>query len=115
MARRLTQRQREWVKWTLLKSLVPTHLLSLDQAFVLLRVRGPIELLWKWWKMQGQVDEWQTQNEARILCEVSAKLLAVLREHWLRLLTCWDDPHRSTIGISQIVREEARRLSPWLL
>jgi Transposase DDE domain len=102
----VTQRQREWVKWTLLISNVPTHLLSLDQAFVLLRVRWQIELLWKLWKMQGQVDEWQTQNEARILCEVYAKLLAVLLQHWLILLTCWDDPHRSTIGISEIVRDQ---------
>ena len=61
------------------------------------------------------LDEWQTQNLARILCEVYAKLLGVLLQHWLMLLSCWDDPHHSSIGVAEIVREEARRLSAWLL
>ena len=56
--------------------------------------------------MQGQVDEWQTANMARILCEVYAKLLGVLLQHWLMLLSCWDDPHRSTIGVAEIVRDQ---------
>src|SRR6266516_582432 len=79
----------------------------LAEALVLLRVRWQIELVWKLWKMQGQLDEWQTQNVARILCEVYAKLLGVLLQHWLMLLSCWDDPHRSTIGVAEIVRDQA--------
>ncbi len=105
-ATQVTQRQREWACWILLISNVPASLLTLSEAFVLLRVRWQIELVWKLWKMQGQVDEWQTKNEARILCEIYAKLLAVLLQHWLMLLTCWDDPHRSSIGISEMVRDQ---------
>jgi hypothetical protein len=74
----VTQRQRDWATWTLVMSNVPAHLLSLAEAFVLLRMRWQIELVWNLWKMQGQLDEWQTQNVARILCELSAKLLGVL-------------------------------------
>ena len=103
---KVTQRQRHWAQWTLVISNVPSGLLSLAEALVLLRVRWQIELVWKLWKMQGQVDEWQTQNVARILCEMDAKLLGVLLQHWLMLLSCWDDPHRSTIGISEIVRDQ---------
>jgi hypothetical protein len=102
----VTQRQRDWAQWTLVISNVPAHLLSLAEALVLLRVRWQIELVWKLWKMQGQVDEWQTENMARILCEVYAKLLGVLLQHWLMLLSCWDDPHRSTIGVSEMVRDQ---------
>jgi len=102
----VTQRQRDWATWTLVISNVPASLLSLAEAFVLLRVRWQIELVWKLWKMQGQVDEWQTQNLARILCEVYAKLLGVLLQHWLMLLSCWDDPHRSSIGVAEIVRDQ---------
>src|SRR5205807_6456483 len=80
---------------------------SLPEAVVLLRVRGPIELVWKWWKMQGQLDEWQSENVARILCEMYATLLGVLLPPWLMLLSCWDDPHRSVIGVSEIVRDQA--------
>lgn len=102
----VTERQRDWACWRLVISNVPGSLLSLSEAFVLLRVRWQIELMWKLWKMQGQVDEWQTHNEARILCEVYAKLLGVVLQHWLMLLACWDDPHRSTIGVSQIIRDQ---------
>lgn len=102
----VTQRQRDWAQWTLVISNVPAPLLSLAEALVLLRVRWQIELMWKLWKMQGLLDEWQTQNVARILCEVYAKLLGVLLQHWLMLLSCWDDPHRSTIGVSEIVRDQ---------
>src|SRR5437764_2810860 len=102
----VTQRQRDWAEWTLVISNVPACLLSLAEALVVLRVRWQVELVWKLWKMQGQVDEWQTQNLARILCEVYAKLLGVLLQHWLMLLSCWDDPHRSTIGVSEIVRDQ---------
>lgn len=102
----VSQRQRDWAKWTLVISNVPAPLLSLAEALVLLRVRWQIELVWKLWKMQGLLDEWQTQNVARILCEVYAKLLGVVLQHWLMLLSCWDDPHRSTIGVSEIVRDQ---------
>ncbi len=102
----VTQRQREWTRWILLISNVPASLLTLPEAFMLLRVRWQIELVWKLWKMQGQVDEWQTKNEGRILCEVKASLLAVLLQHWLMLLTCWDNPHRSSIGIGEMVRDQ---------
>jgi DDE family transposase len=102
----VTQRQREWACWTLVISTVPAHLLTLSEAFVLLRVRWQIELLWKLWKMQGQVDDWQTTNEERILCEVYAKLLGVLLQHWLMLLSGFDDPHRSTIGVSEMIRDQ---------
>jgi hypothetical protein len=103
----VTQRQRDWARWTLVISNVPVPLLTRAEAFVLLRVRWQIELVWKLWKMQGQLDEWQTENVARILCEVYAKLLGVLLQHWVMLLSCWDDPHRSTIGVSEIVRDQA--------
>jgi hypothetical protein len=56
--------------------------------------------------MQGMVDEWQTKNEARMLCEVYAKLLGLLVQHGVMLLTCWEDPHRSWITVSEIVRDQ---------
>jgi hypothetical protein len=102
----VSQRHREWASWNLLITNVPAGRLTLAEAFVLLRCRWQIELLWKLWKMQGLLDEWQTRNVARILCEVYAKLLGLLLQHWLLLLGCWDDPHRSWIAVSQIVRDQ---------
>ena len=102
----VTQRQRDLAQWSLLISNVPTTLMTLAQAWILMRMRWQIELLWKLWKMQGLVDEWQTRNTARILCEVYAKLLGLLIQHWLLLLSCWEDPHRSWITISEVVRDQ---------
>jgi Transposase DDE domain len=102
----VSQHQRDWACWTIVITNVPDALLSLAEAFVLLRCRWQIELLWKLWKMQGRLDEWQTTNEARILCEIYAKLLGLLIQHWMLLLTCWDDPHRSWITVSEIVRDQ---------
>lgn len=102
----VSQRQRDWACWTIVITNVPGTLLTLAEAFVLLRCRWQIELLWKLWKMQGALDEWQTSNEARILCEIYAKLLGLLIQHWLLLLTCWDDPHRSWITVSDMIRDQ---------
>lgn len=103
----VSQRQRDWAGWLILISNAPASKLTLAEAFVLLRCRWQIELLWKLWKMQGQLDAWQTANVERILCEVYAKLIGLLLQHWLLLLTCWDDPHRSWITVSQIVRDQS--------
>ena len=102
----VSQRQRDWAGWTIVITNVPTALLTEALAFVLLRCRWQIELLWKLWKMQGLVDEWHTENDERILCEVYAKLLGLLLQHWVLLLTCWEDPHRSWITVSEIVRDQ---------
>jgi hypothetical protein len=102
----VSQRQRDWAEWTIVITNVPAALLTLAEAFILLRARWQVELLWKLWKMQGMVDEWHTKNEERILCEVYAKLLGLLLQHWVLLLTCWEDPHRSWITVSEIVRDQ---------
>ena len=65
-----------------------TELLSLSEAMVLLRVRWQIELLFKLFKSHTQVDTWQSQKPWRILCEVYAKLVVVLIQHWLILSGC---------------------------
>src|SRR5216684_3681317 len=104
--RSFSQHQRDWAGWMIVITNVPAALLTLAEAFVLLRCRWQIELLWKLWKMQGKVDEWPTKNEERILCEVYAKLLGLLLQHWVMLLTCWEDPHRSWISVSEIVRDK---------
>ena len=38
--------------------------------------------------------------------QVYAKLLGLLLQHWVTLLTCWEDPHRSWISVSEIVRDQ---------
>ena len=102
----INSRQWELVQWTIVLTNVPLSLLAAAEAMALMRARWQIELLWKLWKDLGKVDEWQSENPERILCELYAKLLGMLVQHWLLLLSCWDDPHRSLLGAVQVIREQ---------
>ncbi len=106
----INQRQWELVQWAIMLTNVPVSLLSAAEAMALMRARWQIELLWKLWKQWGAIDEWQTANPARILCELYAKLLGMLVQHWLLLLSCWEDPHRSLVGASQVIRDQVPTL-----
>jgi hypothetical protein len=81
-------RQRAWelADWTILRTSAPAHLLSLQEALVLLRERWQMEMLYKLWKQYGRIDEWRTGNQWRILCELYAKLIGLLLQHWLVIL-----------------------------
>jgi hypothetical protein len=100
----------ELANWTIVLTTVPAERLSFEQALALLRARWQIELLFKLWKEHGLVDEWKTSHPWRILCEVYAKLLAMVVQHWLVLLSCWDDPHRSLSNVAEILREQVPTL-----
>lgn len=92
--------------WTIVVTSVPSSLLSATEANALLRARWQIELLFKLWKEQCLLDEWRTSNPERILCEVYAKLLGVLVQHWLCLVSGWDDPHRSLTAVASVIRQQ---------
>ena len=64
--------------WTILVTNVPPERLTLREALVVGRVRWQIELLFKLWKSHGSIDESRSTKPWRILCEVYAKLLAML-------------------------------------
>lgn len=96
--------------WTIVVTNVPRCRLSVEQVLVILRLRWQIERLFRLWKEYGKIDEWRTKKPWRILCEVYAKLCAMLIQHWLIQLGCWQDPHRSLVKAAQVVRREAGRL-----
>jgi len=91
--------------WTILVTDVPAELLRFEEALVLLRERWQMELLYKLWKQQAQVDEWHSRDRWRVLCEWYAKLLAVTLQHWLMVLFAWHDPQRSLVKLAQVVRD----------
>lgn len=95
--------------WTLLVTNVPD--LSLEEAFELYRVRWQIELLFKLWKQQGKVDEWRSESPSRILCEVYAKLIGLLIQHWACLGELWSDLRRSLVKAGRAVRSHALTLA----
>jgi hypothetical protein len=97
--------------WTMLVTNVPSDRLTMREALVLGRARWQIELLFKLWKSHGRVDESRSLNPWRILCEVYAKLLAMVVQHWLCLVSCWVYPHRSLTKAAQTVQKHALHLA----
>ncbi len=83
--RSVSDRQRVLCGWTLFITDLPSAELSFDEVWVLYRVRWQIELLFKLWKGTGGLDESQGHRGDRVLCEVLAKLLGQLVQHWLLL------------------------------
>lgn len=100
--------------WTIFVTTVPGEQLTLQEALTLARCRWQIELLFKLWKSHGQVDTSRSENPWRVLCEVYAKLLAMIVQHWLLLVSCWTHADRSLTKAAQTVRGHALHLAAHL-
>jgi hypothetical protein len=98
-------------EWTILITNVPQSLLSVREALILARSRWQIELLFKVWKGHGHIDKSRSEKPWRVMCEVFAKLLAMLIQHWIVLVSCWAYPDRSLMKAAQTVRKLALALA----
>ncbi len=43
----------------------------------------------------------------RILCELYAKLIGMIIQHWFTIVGCWHDPHRSLVKAGRAVKKLA--------
>jgi hypothetical protein len=97
--------------WTVIITNAPATLLTLTEALLLTRIRWQVELLFKLWKSHGRLDEWRTTKPARILCELYAKLLALLFQQWILAASIWRDPERSLFKAASLVTQGASDLA----
>lgn len=97
--------------WTIYITNVPPTLLTLAEGLVVGCLRWQIELLFKLWKDEGRVDESRSEKPWRILCEVYAKLLAMLVQHWILLVSCCRYVDRSLHKAAKTVRRHALSLA----
>ena len=97
--------------WTLLVTNIPRQMLSIEEALVLAKIRWQIELLFKLWKSVGQVDKSRSQNKWRILCEIYAKLIGQIIQHWAFLIGNWQFPDRSLTKAAATVQQHALGLA----
>lgn len=94
----------EMANWTIYLTNTAPERLPLADVFVLGHYRWQIELLFKLWKSELQVDQWRTQKPERILCELYAKLIGVIVVHWLLLVGTWHMPQRSLFRAMGAIR-----------
>ncbi len=103
----VSQRALALADWTILLTDAPSKRLSLEEALILLRERWQMEVLYKLWKQYGQIDEWRTKQGFRVLCELYAKLIGMVLQHWLMVLFAWQNAQRSMVKLAQVVRDTA--------
>jgi hypothetical protein len=97
--------------WTVYVTNVPTALLSPEEALEIGRARWQIELLFKLWKSEGRIDESTRRKPDRILCELYAKLVAMVVPHWVLLVSGWEHVDRSLVKMAQTVQRRAWELA----
>ena len=106
-----SKRQLALADWIVYASNIPSELLNLSEALVLARARWQIELLFRLWKNHGKIDSWRTEKPWRILCELYAKLLAMVIQHWVFLVACWQYANRSLQKAAKTVAKHAIHLA----
>ena len=93
--------------WEIYLTNIDAQRLTLKEAFVLARVRWQIELLFKLFKSHGQIDASTSEKPWRILCEVYAKLIAMIIQHWILLCGGWRYPEYSLRKAAKVVAKYA--------
>jgi len=109
--RTVSARQLALAAWTLFVTNVPTAQLSIKALLALARCRWQIELVFKRWKSQGQLDESRSSQPWRVLSELYAKLLALLVQHWISLISLWGYRDRSLSKAIKVVQKYALTLA----
>ena len=100
--------------WTVALTNVPPDQLTVAEALVLLGVRWQIELVFKLWKQQGRLTHWQSTKRWAILCELYAKLLGLVVQHWVTLVGTGPPPARSlTKAARAVARNVGVLLAAW--
>jgi len=90
--------------WTIYLTNVPADRLTLREALALGHARWQIELVFKLWKSHGGIDASRSAHPWRMLCELYAKLLGMVIQHWVLLTSCWCFPNRSPVKAAQTIR-----------
>lgn len=112
--RRGLQPRKEQLKrceWTILITNVPSEMLSLKEALVLMRSRWQIEKLFELWKRYGHLDKSRSKKPWRVMCEMYAKLIGLLIQHWIILVGSWHSAERSLVKAARVVRRRALALA----
>jgi hypothetical protein len=102
--RPVSELQRQWAGWTIYATNLPAALANWQEVCVLYRVRWQIELLFKLWKSHGRIATSRSPKPERVLAEVFAKLLAMVVQHWMLLVTAWPHANRSLTKAAERLR-----------
>jgi hypothetical protein len=109
--RTLSPRHLALLNWSLYITNAPPELLHLEEAVRLYRVRWQIELIFKVWKSEAQLDRVAGRRRPRVLCELYAKLIGVVIAHVLSAPCRWLKRELSLTKAYQCLQRLALRLA----
>jgi Transposase DDE domain len=84
-----------WCDWTVVVTNLPPEQATAEELLVLKAARWQVELLFKLWKSQAEIDQAHSHDPWIVLTELFAKLLAVVVGHWMVLTSSWRPVARS--------------------
>jgi hypothetical protein len=108
--RPVSQKKLDLCDWNILVTNAPAGLLGVEEAGVVRRVRWQIELVIKVFKSEGQIDQTRSGCPHRVQCEVYAKLLGQVVQHWALLTAGYQMLRHSARRAARRVRALARQL-----
>ena len=97
------QSRLELADWNIYLTNISAQRLTVEEACVIIRVRWQIELMFKLFKSHGQIDTSTSEKPYRILCEVYAKLIAMVIQHWILLVGGWRYPEHSFRKAAKVI------------
>lgn len=100
-----------WCDWTAYVTNCSGELLTWKEVVVLYRTRWQIELLFKLWKSHSQLDKHRSAKPAEWqMAELLAKLIGVILQHWLLLMSTWENLRRSLRKAANVIRDRINDL-----
>lgn len=109
--RKPTAESLAWCDWNIFITNVEPEKLSHAECFLLYGIRWQIELLFRLWKSHSGLGHSRSGKAERVLCEIYAKLLGVLVQHWIVLTGLWRMPNRSLVKGCQMIKEQSAYLA----
>lgn len=104
--RKTTKRMLDLCAWTILVTNAPVDKIGFEDAFILYRLRWQIELLFKLWKSEMEIDKSRSQNPWRILCELYAKLIGAILKQLIFSVTIWQFADRSWVKAHNLLQSQ---------
>jgi hypothetical protein len=108
--RPVSQKKLDLCEWNILVTNAPADVLGVEEAGVARRVRWQVELVFKVFKSEGQIDATRSACPYRVLCELYAKLLGMVVQQWVLLAAGYVMLVHSARRAARRVRARAGRL-----
>jgi hypothetical protein len=101
-----TREHLEWCDWTVFVTNCPGDMVTWKEVVVLYRSRWQIELLFKLWKSHNTLARSPgARSPEQRLAELWAKMIGVILQHRLLLMTAWPAARRSLWTAAGVIRD----------